>query len=809
MTARSRPERVPLSWAQQRMWFLNRFDPTSPAYNLPVVLRLTGELDTEALRAAVRDVVARHESLRTVFPDSPNGPYQVVLPTQDADPELTVTPVIDRDDMRWRVAETGSTGFDVTAEVPLRARLYRLSATEHVLVVVAHHIAADGMSMGPLVRDVTVAYSARHAGAAPEWEALPVQYADFSLWQREMLGREDDPDSLGARQLAFWRHELAGLPEVMALPTDHPRPAQRSLRGDRIHFTVDARVHRALTALAREHGVSVFMAVHAALAVLLARLSGDGDIPVGVAVAGRGDAALDELVGMFVNTLVLRTPVDPRSSFAELLEHVREVDLAAFAHAEVPFERVVDELAPVRSTAHAPLFQVAYEFQNISVPSLVLPGLTVTPVEPDMQTAKFDLQLSISERQDGDGAPAGLSAGLTYATDLYNADTVRGFAGCFVRILEAVTAAPGTPVGDVDILDPAERSTLLSLRGPEGVAERTLPEILTAAVAVNPDAVAVSCEGDEVTYRELDERSNRLARLLIERGAGPDRYVAIGLPRSIESVAAVWAVAKTGAAFVPVDPSYPPERISYILRDCGAVAGVTVGSERGRLPGTVQWMALDDPALVRAVAECSPGTVGDRDRAVLLRMDHPAYLIYTSGSTGQPKGVVVSHRGLANLAAQAAEFADGDAKVLHGTSPSFDAAILELILAFAVAARMVVVPRGVYGGPELAALLAAERVTHACITPAVLATVDPAGLDDLGCLIVGGETCSPRLVAQWAPGRRIYNGYGPTEATVQASAAPMTPGAPITLGSPAVGFAEVVLDGRLRPVPVGVVGELY
>ncbi|GCE43503.1 hypothetical protein Rhow_007733 [Rhodococcus wratislaviensis] len=809
--ARTRPDDIPLSFAQQRMWFVNQLDTTSAAYNIPIVVTLSGDLDVGALNSALTDVLFRHESLRTMFPVRGDWPVQQILPAAGAVPPLIPVPVAE-EYLRYEVSRFVSAGFDVTAELPLRAGLYSLSATEHVLAVVVHHISADGFSMGPLVRDVMAAYGARASGGAPDWAPLPVQYADYALWQRELLGSEDDPESLLSRQLDYWTTALAGTPDLLELPTDRDRPSQQSFRGARIHFSVDADLHRRVRELSRRLGSTEFMTVHAALAVLLSRLGGTADVAVGTPIAGRGDPALDGLVGMFVGTLALRTRVDAAASFTALAAHCRDVDLGAFAHADVPFERVVDAVGPTRSTAYAPLVQVSLEFQNNERPVLTLPGLDVRAVDSGLAVVKVDLEFLLAEEFDVDGAPAGMSGAVDFATDLFDAGTVRGFADRFVRILDAVTANPDRPVGDLPMLDEAELRAMAPARGEPDVRAQLWPDLLTAAAAFAPDSVALSYEDRQVSYRELDEWSNRWARILRGRGVGPETFVAVGMPRSIESVVAIWSITKAGAAFVPVDPTYPRERIDYMLTDCRAALGLTVRSRRSDLPDTVPWLILDDEEAAARVAAVSPAPVTDEDRTTPLHLAHPAYLIYTSGSTGRPKGVTVTHRGMADFTAETHERfqVTHESRVSQLASPSFDASVFELMMAFSASAQVVIVPPAVLGGSELADLFRRERVTHATITPTALAALDNDGLDSLRVLDLVGEACPPEVVARWAPGRSLHSGYGPTETTIQASvSAPMRPGEGVNIGSPAVGFAFLVLDERLQPVPAGVPGELY
>uniref|UniRef100_UPI003D7B6208 amino acid adenylation domain-containing protein n=1 Tax=Nocardia brasiliensis TaxID=37326 RepID=UPI003D7B6208 len=448
LTRMSRPEHIPLSLAQQRMWFLNQFDTASAANNIPFAIRLTGALDVAALRAALADLIERHETLRTVYPALDGTGHQVILPAAQATPELAVTHIAPAD-LPDRLTEFAVAGFDVAAEVPLRMALFEVGADDYVLAVVVHHIAADGTSMAPMARDLTLAYFARSAGNAPELAPLPVQYADYALWQRAMLGDESDPASVAAEQIRYWRSALAGLPGRLELPTDRPRPALASGRGGVHVFEVDARIRAGLDAIAQDTGASLFMVVHAAFAALLARLSGTTDIAVGTPVAGRGEAELDDLIGMFVNMLVLRTEIDPGASFRELVVAAKTVDLAAFSHVELPFERLVEVLDPVRSQAHHPLFQVALFFQNMDKPALELPGLSASALELDGAAAKFDLQLTVTPHE---GADAGLSAMFTYATDLFDEATVAPEAAPRAPGLRAVTAPPPPPGGDAQQL---------------------------------------------------------------------------------------------------------------------------------------------------------------------------------------------------------------------------------------------------------------------------------------------------------------------------------------------------------------------
>ncbi|MGW4249586.1 non-ribosomal peptide synthetase, partial [Nocardia sp. NPDC004722] len=645
------------------------------------------------------------------------------------------------------------------------------------------------------------------AGPAPEWPELPIQYADYTLWQQDVLGSEDDPESVISRQLDYWRRALDGIPELLAVPADRPRPPVPTYRGGTVECTLDAFTHRELQMLAAEHGVTMFMVLHAALVALLHRLTSGDDIAVGTPIAGRGHPALDRLVGMFVGTLVLRTHLDGGAAFADLLHAVRDTDLEAFAHADVPFERLVEVLNPVRSQAHHPMFQVMLSVQNQPVRVLELPGMRIEADDADPGIAKFDLQFTLTESWTANREPDGITVSVNYAADLFEEVTAQRLAQRFVRLLGAAAANPATAVGDLELLDSAEWSALAPVRGTEPGLPITFPEVFEAAANLNRSAIAVRSAGTQISYDALDRWTNRLARVLIGYGVGPETLVAMGIPRSAESVAVMLAIAKAGAAFVPVDPNYPEQRISHMLLDSGAAVGITLSSYRERMPDGANWTVLDAPSFRRRVLATSDAPIVDSERTTALRMDNPAYVIYTSGSTGIPKGVVVTHGGLSNFAAETAHRFDvgPGCRVLHFATPSFDAAMLDLLLALGGAATLVITPPGVVGGEELGQVFIEEGITHAFITTSALGTVDPTGVTALRHVLVGGEALPPDLVTRWAPGRKLYNVYGPTETTiVTVISQPMTPGGQITIGGPIRGVGASVLDARLNPAPGGV-----
>ncbi|MFF0591650.1 amino acid adenylation domain-containing protein, partial [Streptomyces sp. NPDC003781] len=821
----ARPAEVPLSFAQRRLWFLNRFEGSATStYNLPITLRLTGTLDRDALAAALHDVVARHESLRTVFPEGADGtPFQRVLDVDRATVRLDVLPVTAAE-LPARMAEAAGCGFDLTDGLPLRAWLFTLDDTTHVLSVVLHHIAGDGWSMAPLARDLEVAYEARTAGRAPRWEPLPVQYADYALWQRELLGDERDPDSLLSRQLAYWKTQLSDLPDQLALPADRQRPAVASYRGDSVTFTLDAELHARLAELARESGASVFMVVRAAFAALLSRLGAGTDIPIGSPMAGRTDEALDDLVGFFVNTLVLRTDLSGDPTFRELLDRVRETDLAAHAHQDVPFEHLVEVLNPVRSMAAHPLFQVMLAFQNVEEPQLRLPGLTVAPEPAAAPAARFDLCVYLDESRTDTGAEAGLAGVLEFATDLYDRNTAEELVARFERVLRSVARDPDRPVAALDVLAPEEQRRIVeewnSTDTP--VRQAPLPVLFEAQVARTPDATAVVHGDIELTYAELNARANRLARLLVEQGAGPERLVALALPRSIDQVVAVYATVKAGAAYLPVDPEYPADRIAYMLDDARPVCVLTSADTVDLLPGGLPALVLDDPGLRASLADRRPATdLGDADRTAPLGLSHPAYVIYTSGSTGRPKGVLIPHDAIVNRLAwmQAKHPQRAGDRILQKTPTGFDVSVWEFFWALQVGATLVVADPGGHRDPAyLVEVIRAQRVTTLQFVPSMLAVflAEPTAstCTTLHTVILGGEATSLELAEKFREtlDSGLFNLYGPTEASIDVTrwVVRHEPGAPsVPIGAPVWNTRAYVLDERLRPVPAGVPGELY
>ncbi|WP_281290792.1 non-ribosomal peptide synthetase, partial [Streptomyces sedi] len=775
-----------------------------------MALRLEGHLDIAALRSALTDVVTRHESLRTLLrQDAVTGQaFQDVVPAGD-DACAVELPIVDTTEsgVGSLLAEAAGYAFDLATEIPFRAELYRLGEGDHILMLVVHHASFDAQSRVALSRTVAAAYEARLRGEVPRWAPLPVQYADYALWQRRVLGDESDPESEISRQLGFWRERLTGLPEEITLPVDRPRSAVASYRGGRIEFDIPAALHHRLVELARDRGVTVFMVLQAALATLLTRLGAGEDIPIGTPVAGRSDEAMEDLVGFFVNTLVLRVDVSGDPSFGELLRRVRAVDLDAYAHQDVPFERLVDALSPERSLSRHPLFQVMLNLDGVERGRVEgalegFGGVRASGVSVPMGAAKFDLSFSFTEN----GRSEGLLGSLEFAADLFDEATARGLAERFVVVLGRLVDGVDRPLSGVGVLGVGERELLLGwgrgVAGSGGVG--SVVELFEEQVVRVPGAVAVVAGDVSLSYGELNGRANRLAVVLRSRGAGPERFVAVALPRGADMVVALLAVLKSGAGYLPLDVAYPQERLAFMVEDAGPVAVVTLTGVE--VPGVLERVELDDPAIV---AELDNAPVGNAAREFSLM--RAAYVIYTSGSTGRPKGVVVSHEGVANLMGWVREGVGVELmrRVVASTSLSFDVSVFELFGPLVVGGSVWVVD-------DLLSL--AERGWSASLVsgvPSAFSRVVEAGVGgEAGAVFLAGEALTARdveAIRGALPDAAIANVYGPTETTVYATfwrdGGGMGNAAPI--GQPLRNTRVFVLDGFLSPVPVGVVGELY
>ncbi|MEU6540194.1 amino acid adenylation domain-containing protein [Streptomyces sp. NPDC047000] len=812
----------PLSFGQQGLWFLEQLEGPRSTYNMPLPLRLRGSLDPRALRAALTDVLLRHEALRTVVPVTGGVPEQRVV-AEEAAAAMLPFDTVSLPSREWADALTAAAErpFDLAAELPIRATLFLLGPDDHILLIVLHHIAADGWSLGVLGRDLGTAYAARSQGVAPDWKPTPVQYLDYAEWQREALGDENDPHSLISGQVAHWRERLAGAPERITLPADRSPGTTRTGQAGIVAFDLPAPVHRRLLDVARAARCTPFMGLHAAVSTLLSRLGAGDDILVGTPVLGRNEPGLADLIGLFVNTLVLRTDLGGDPTFATLLARVRETDLTAQCHQDLPFDRLVAAMNVERLPATHPLVQVMIVLQHRAEAGIELPGLDVGIEPMDLATAKTDLSFAFAERYTAAGEPAGVECQIEYAADLFSRATAERMARMLHRLLDEATARPHRPLRLLPLLVGGDVAGVLEGWNETGEVVRwgVLPDLLAGAVVGREGEVAVVCEGVALTYGELDERANRLARLLIGRGVGPESLVGVLMHRSLDLVVTLVAVLKAGGAYVPVDPEYPVERVRGMLGDAAPVVVCTVSGLVGE--GGAGWLVVDAEETRAVLAGLDAAAVTDADRRVPLLLDHPAYVIYTSGSTGRPKGVVVPHRGIANLLAcmQSRHPLSSRDRVLHRTPLGFDPSVLELFWPLLQGGAVVLARPGGHREPDyLAELIARERVTVAQFVPSMLSAflrIPAVGeLGSLRMVMAGGETLSPGLCADFHAvlGIPLLNQYGPTETTVNATvrmcAAGRAPGS-VPIGRPMGNTRAYVLDSALQPVPPAVTGELY
>ncbi|HEU5108069.1 MAG TPA: condensation domain-containing protein, partial [Micromonosporaceae bacterium] len=792
---------LPLSFAQERLWLLDRLMSTQSPYLMRGADRLRGPLDVAALRHALNQVVARHEALRTSFPTRDGRPVQHV--TADLRLPLPVTDLSALDPaardraLAHALADDTTRPFDLTTGPLLRAELYRLDTDDHVLVLVMHHIVSDGWSMTVFFDELTHHYDADRPPPAP----LPIQYADYAQWQRRWL----TGDVLD-RQLDYWRQQLHDAPPLLELPSDRPRPAIQSYRGARLSFTLPADLTAALRHLARDHDATLFMVLTTALATLLHRYSGQTDLCIGTPVANRTRVETEPLIGYFANTLVLRVDATDDPTFTELLDRVRTTALGAYDHQDVPFERLVQELQPNRSLSHTPLFQVMFVLQNTPAAPPGIPGIDTTPIDLPSAYAKFDLWLSIKE------GPEGLSGTVEYSTDLFEPATVRRMVDHLRVILAATAADPRQRIDRIPLLDPAERDHVLTALSrttttPTDTPTRLIHERVHDQARATPDLPAVTTGGDTLTYERLHRRANQLAHHLRALGAGPDDIVATYLPRSTELVTALLATLIAGAAYLPLDPDHPPHRTAHLLEDAGPAAIVTTADLAGRLPTTAV-----------------PTVVPDRDAAAIARHPHHppdadvhpdnlAYVIYTSGSTGRPKGVMSTHRGIANRLAWMQERfrLTPEDRVMQKTPATFDVSVWEFFWPLMTGACLVVAEPDGHRDPDYLARTIRERgVTVVHFVPSMLAIfLDQERLDcpGLRAVVASGEVLPPVLVERFfdrLPHAELHNLYGPTEASVDVTAWRCLPGdaaGPVPIGRPVTNTQTYILDSRLQPVP--------
>ncbi|MEU5399861.1 amino acid adenylation domain-containing protein, partial [Streptomyces sp. NPDC005963] len=815
--AADRPELPPLSYAQQRLWFLDQMEGPSATYNIPFVARFDEPVNAVALNAALWDVVSRHESLRTVIVDVNGEPRQRVLSMAEAAIELRVveTPAA-RFDEESRSALNHL--FDLSAGPPLRVTLLRdPEAGAYALVVLMHHIASDEWSMGPFLSGLEHAYAAGVAGGTPNAPALPVQYADYAVWQRNLLGDPTNDLSLAARQATYWRAQLNGIPTELTLPTDRARPAVATNAGGMVHRAVPAELAAGVRKLARESGSSVFMVVHAAVAALLHRLGAGDDIPLGSPVAGRGDEALDGLVGFFVNTVVLRTDLTGTPTFTELLDRVRATDLAALDHTDLPFDRVVEALNPERSLTRHPLFQTMVSHSTVTQDVQRLFGLDTTVDRVDPGVTKFDLDITFSDSAHGDE----LDLEVFYASDLFDRSSVVGLAERLLRLLEQAVADPGQRVADFKLLSPEEHALLTEWNTTEHpVPPGTILDILTDQITATPNETAIVAGTTRMTFAELGTATDQLARLLIAQGVTRESIVALALPRNTNAIIATFAVLKAGGAYLPLDLDYPTERLHYLLTDANPTHILTTTTTNHHIPTTlhIPHIVLDTEETLNQLATLAEGPLAE------ILPDQAAYLIYTSGSTGHPKGVVLHHRGLTHLYRDherhlyhpTTQKLGHRIRALHTASLSFDSSWEQLLWLIAGHELHILDEHDRRDAHTVTQYVHQHHIHTLDITPSYARQLLDTGLlntpNPLPLLLLGGEAIPTPLWQELRtnhPHTHVINYYGPTEFTVDALTANTTHSTTPIIGHPLDNTHTHILDHHLQPVPPGTTGELY
>ena len=814
------PDTFELSYSQRRLWFLDQLDPGSTAYNIPTAVRLRGALSVSTFERSLNEIVQRHETLRTTFTTVEGRPVQVIAPSLVlplAVEDLTGLSEDEREAEVMRLAATeAQRPFDLAQGPLLRACVLRLGETEHVVLLTMHHIICDGWSMGVFIRELAAVYEAFLAGKPSPLADLPIQYADYAEWEREHL-----QGGLAERQLDYWKRQLGGELPVLQLHTDRPRPPVQTSRGARHHMSLPPSLAESLKRLSRREGATLYMILLAAFQTLLHRYTGQDDLTTGSSIAGRNRDETLGLIGFFLNTLVMRADLSGDPSFRELLKRVREVALGAYANQDVPVDMLLEALQPDRHLNHNPLFQTLFILQNTPPLALRMADLTLTPIEVDTCTAKFDLTLDLTE------TPEGLHGWLEYNSDLFDEATIARMAGHYRTLLEGVVAGPEQRLSDLPLLTAVERKTLLdacSTPPSRRAGDMCVHQLFEAQAESTPDAVALIFEEESLTYGELNRRANRLAHHLRRLGVGPEVRAGICVERSVEMIVGLFGILKAGGAYVPLDPKYPQERLAFMLEDSGAQVLLTQELLQDKFAGSRAAVVRLDAAL-----DAIEGESAENPNVGVLA-DNMAYVIYTSGSTGRPKGVAVQHRSVAGYTEVAADeygLKPSD-RVLQFASISFDASAEEIYPCLSRGATLVLRSDAMLGSASTFLRTCLEwKITVLDLPTAYWheltarhGTEDRELPPDIRLMIIGGERALPERLLDWdrfvGDRVRLVNTYGPTEATVVATmcdlqglAASGAGVGELPIGRAIPGAQAYVLDRAFNPVPVGVPGELH
>jgi amino acid adenylation domain-containing protein/non-ribosomal peptide synthase protein (TIGR01720 family) len=799
----ARSEDLPLSFAQQRMWFIYQMDQQNSAYNEALTIRLTGRLNIDILEQTINAIIQRHESLRTTFPMVEGKPIQKIAPFLKIKLLVVNLKDIPQEQIDKRIIEELQKPFDLTQAPLLRCTLFDLGYENYILVNVFHHIIIDGWSKGILFKELSEFYQAFLSNSTVDLPELTIQYADFAVWQRQWLQGE-----ILENQLNYWKKQLTAAPLLLELPTDKPRPANPNFRGHSISFQINSELTEKLKLLSQKSGATLFMTLLAALNTLLFRYSGQDDILIGTPTANRNRQEIEPLIGFFVNTLVLRNSLEGNPAFSGLLQQARNVVLEAYANQDVPFEQVVDALEIERSLSYNPLFQVMFALQNAPLNSLELPHLKAQYLAVKHQRIKFDLSLILEEIETEQGSY--LEGFWEYDSDLFTVERITRMVGHFQTLLKGIVANPQQTVRELPLLTESEKQQLLedwNQTQQDYPQNLCIHQLFEAWVEQTPDAIALIFKGEQLTYRELNSKANQLANYLQTLGVKPETLVGICIEPSLEMIVGILGILKAAGAYVPIDPTYPSERIAYMLDDSQLAVLLTQEKLVTSLPQhQAQVICLDsDWKEISTESKSSPITS--------LTPENLAYVIYTSGSTGKPKGVLVAHRGLCNLSQAQIKLFDvqPDSCVLQFASISFDASIWEIVMALCAGARLYLGTREeLQPGQPLLQLLQEQEITHLTLVPSALTALSSENLPALQNIIVAGEPCPPSLVIQWASGRRFFNAYGPTESTVCATVAQCFEDMDVLpIGRPIANTKIYILDRYLQPVPIGVPGELH